>query len=132
MADMTAFSWRKGIAVASAVCALVVAVGPAWLALGLPIIATHEHVAETVGKVQTQVRSIDIKAAEGRIETLEVRRTLVDKEIFEIELLLRRQPEMDPGVRSTLELRRRALDDDRKTLDHRFEQMQRFVTGRRP
>lgn len=136
--------FTKGIALMTAACALVVAVGPAWLALGLPVFATHyhvvTHVAGEIGKVEKKVEEVsmiarrtDSRAIAGQIETVEVRRSLVDKEIFELDLVLGRSGSpMDDQVRGTLALRKRALEDDRRNLDYRLDQLQRADSGRRP
>ena len=126
-------------ATATAVYAAIIGFGPAWLALGLPALATQHHVATEVGKVDKRIEQIaettikaDARMIEGQIETVEVRRTLVDKEIFELDMMIRNTPSLAEPVRSTLELRKRALDQDQRNLDHRLDALQRARASRRP
>jgi len=132
----------KGLVAMTATCAFIVAVGPAWLALGLPILSTqtyvHEHVKEEVSKVdkkldeaQKLTRSIASRQVETQASTVEIQRSLLEKEMFELEIALKTK-EVPDQVRSMLELRRRALDDDRKLLDYKADQLLRSNSGRRP
>lgn len=69
---------------------------------------------------------------DGQLETIEVRASLVDKELFELDMALRNQPGMIDSVRGTLEARKRALTEDKQNLDYRRDQLQRTRSGRRP
>lgn len=97
--------------------------------------ATRGYVREEIGKAAIlttrENETLRHSQIDAQIETVEVRRSLVDKEIFELEMTLRNVAMADQ-VRATLELRKRALDEDRKTLDFRLDQLQRTRSGRRP
>lgn len=70
---------------------------------------------------------------ENQIETVQVRLQMLDKETFELDMMLGAQAAPIPDlVRTTLQLRHRALDDDRKNLEFRLDQLQRARSGRRP
>lgn len=93
--------------------------------------STHSFVREEITK---SVSPLSASLMDNQIETVEGRRQMVDKEQFELDMMLRNasSPPMPDLVRATLELRKRALDDDRKNLDYRLDTLQRARSGRRP
>jgi len=122
---------------AAAVFGAITAGSSAWPVIEPALPAHRGHVTSIVNdkaeELQRALRRAETKAVEGRLETIEVRRTMVDKELFEIDIMLRRStPPLEDQFRGSLELRKRALDDDRKNLDYRLDQLQRSSTSRRP
>lgn len=119
-------------------CGFFSALVAAFFSLGQALKATEPYHPATHGYVRDEItKTTDtlVKSqVEGQIETVEVRRAMVDKEQFELDIMLRNasSPPMPDLVRATLELRKRALDDDRKNLDYRLDTLQRARSGRRP
>lgn len=92
--------------------------------------ATRGYVRDEIAKT---ISPITAGQVDNQIETVEVRRSQVEKEQFELDLLLRNVTTPVPdNVRPLLEVRKRVLDDDRKNLDYRLDQLQRTRSGRRP
>jgi hypothetical protein len=117
-------------------CGAFTALVAAFFSLGQALTASEPWHPATHGFVRDAItRSYDVLAmgqVESQIETVEVRRSLVDKEDFELEMTLRNSTALPDQVRQTLELRKRALADDRRNLDYRLDQLQRARSGRRP
>jgi hypothetical protein len=84
---------------------------------------------------EIQVRSVDTltkQLSEGQLETVEVRRSMVEKELFELDLTMQSQANLSDSIKGQLNTRRAALTDDKKLLDYRYDTLQRARSGRRP
>lgn len=78
------------------------------------------------------VESVSRRQADGQLETVEVRRGMLEKELFELDLTMQSQPNLPDAIKGQLNTRKTMLLDDKKNLDFRYEQLQRARTGQRP
>lgn len=121
--------------VVTAVSGAIVGTAQAWPYIEPFIVAHRGYVTHRVdSKAETFDRSLrraERRNVENQIELVEIRRSLLEKDHFDLEVSLK-NPNLPDQIRGTLELRKRALDEDRKNLDFKLEQLQRTQTGRRP
>lgn len=112
-------------------------------ALATGIVATEPYHPATHSFVRDEItRSLDIQVrrvegiekgqAEGQLETVELRRATIEKELFELDVTMQSQPNLSDSIKSQLNARRSMLHDDKKLLDFRYDTLQRARSGRRP
>lgn len=121
----------------TAACGAAVAVPTTWSVLGLPEVATRAHVAKEVARVEQAVEATgkalrasigvsDRRAVDTQIEVFEIRRGLIEKELFDLDVSLGGSAAAgDDRLRGLLATRRTAVDGDRKVIDMRLDELRR-------
>lgn len=95
----------------------VTAVPAAWDTVGLPRFAREAYVDEKIAPIRRDVGDIKQQGVEQKIETKEIRRAIVDKKRFDIDLIIKQNDQLPVILRAQLEQQMRELDIDLRDID---------------
>jgi hypothetical protein len=117
--------WKVVIGIAGSlgtVATAIVTVPPAWRTLGLPALATELHVEQRLKPLAAAVDDLRRMRSDDALQIAEIRRSQVDKEMFEWRIKLGDVAE--PGLRAMIETRLAELALERTTVLRRIEALQ--------
>ena len=117
-------------AMISAIAGAVVAVPPAWSALGLPEVATHEWAKHEIyrpmriAQTQTQRQIIDLQLdlASGKLDQMDNNRTTLEIEKLKA---------TDPEIKAKADMQIRKIERDSGTLADQIKTLQGLRSGQR-